>query len=91
MQVVKPSLYGRLVKRIRLFRLLNDLTQIDLSRQSGVPASQISLIERGHLLPSPRDLESLSQALDVPAEEMVGDVEGRVNLSGKPLGDWKGS
>ncbi len=79
------------MKRIRLFRLLNDMTQIDLGRESGVPASRISLIERGHLLPSPRDLERLSQVLDVPEKEMIGDVEGRVNLSGKPLGDWKGS
>ncbi len=79
------------MKKIRLFRLLQDLTQIDLSRQSGVPASRISLIERGHLLPSPRDLERLSQVLDVPVKEMIGDVEGRENLSGRPLGDWKGS
>ena len=79
------------MKKIRLFRLLQDLTQIDLSRQSGVPASRISLIERGHLLPSPRDLKRLSQALDVPAQEMIGDIAGRVNLSGEPLGNWKGS
>jgi len=73
------------VKKIRLFRLLHGLTQIDLGRESGVPASRISLIERGHLLPSPRDLERLSQVLDVPEKEMIGDVEGRVTLSGKPL------
>ena len=79
------------MKRIRLFRLLNDMTQIDLGRESGVPASRISLIERGHLLPSQRDLDSLSQALNVPEKEVIGDVEGRVSLSGNPLGNWKGS
>ena len=50
------------------------MTQLDLSNESGVPASRISLIECGHVLPSDRDLERLARAMGLDTEEIVGDA-----------------
>lgn len=58
--------------RLRAIREAAALTQIELSRRSGVSQSNISGMERGRLrLPSYRSVRKLATALDVPVQDLL--------------------
>jgi len=64
------------VLRLQYERLKRGWTQSDLAREAGVLSQrEISLIERGRLLPTPADLEELSNALQLgPASVLLKEV-----------------
>lgn len=63
------------MKKIKLLRLCENLTQIDLSTASGVPVSRISLIECGHVRPTNRELSDLAHALRVEKKALEGELK----------------
>jgi transcriptional regulator with XRE-family HTH domain len=63
------------MKKLRLLRIIRNLTQIDLAHKSAVAASKLSLIECGRVAPSAEDLSRLSEALGVAKNQLMGDVE----------------
>ncbi len=57
-------------KRIKGLRKLKGWTQLSLAQNLGVSVSLLSNIERGRKEPTPSMLERLSQAMNVPGEEL---------------------
>jgi len=62
---------ARVGARIRQARLDAELTQTELARKLGVADAAISRWETGRVMPSPRYLDALEKALDVPAEAFL--------------------
>lgn len=50
-------------KRVRLARILKDLTQLKLARAARLPASTLSLIENDLIKPKPREARRINQIL----------------------------
>ncbi len=59
-------------RNLRMLRVLRNFNQEDLSRESGVDPSTISLLENGKQRPRPGTLRKLAEALDVPLETLKG-------------------
>lgn len=78
-----PAFRGHVGQRIRYYRHLRELKQIELSRQAGVNQGFLSEIERGKRRPSPSSLNALAVALDVPPAVLIG--EGPDHDSPQPL------
>lgn len=57
---------------LKRFRELRRLTQYELSNKAGVCQPRISLIESGHVQPSPREKVALSRALEIPDTLLMG-------------------
>jgi transcriptional regulator with XRE-family HTH domain len=57
-------------KRLRELREAKGLSQRDVEDRSGLPRSQLSIIENGHSTPSFRVLERWAEALDVELNEL---------------------
>lgn len=56
--------------RLRMLRAERRLTQMLLSRKSGIQSSRISLIENGLVEPRPHECERLARALKVDIAEV---------------------
>ena len=56
-------------------RLRRKLSQEALAAKAGLSVSYISMLERGQMNPSLRTILSIAAALEVPAAELVADVE----------------
>ncbi|PVH28603.1 short-chain fatty acyl-CoA regulator family protein [Pararhodobacter oceanensis] len=73
------SLSGRLSgTRIRALRMSRRLGQGDLARMAGISPSYLNLIEHNRRRATPRLLEAVAQALQIPADlldEGAGDVQ----------------
>ena len=70
-----PRLYGCVeVKRIELERRRRRWTQTQLAAAAGIHQAQVSLIENGRALPSTAQLARLSNALRIPARELLVDI-----------------
>lgn len=54
-----------------VMRRLKKITQIELSRQTGIPQTTISLVENGNVIPSLAIRERLSTAVGVSASDLV--------------------
>jgi len=63
-------------KRVRLLRLMKELTQEELGRQAGVSRSFISLFEKGEHGIDIRALLRIAHALDLPLAELLGGTSG---------------
>lgn len=63
----------RVGARIRRARSERGLTQAALARELRVPDNYVSNWERGVNMPSPKHLEALERALEVPAEGFLHD------------------
>ena len=50
--------------RLRVRRAEQDVTQLELAQKVGVSDSQISLMERGHIDPSPEMAAKIAEVLD---------------------------
>lgn len=53
-------------QQIRLLRAWRDMTQLELSKASGIPRSVIAQLETGNITPSDYYLGKLRRALDWP-------------------------
>lgn len=79
-----PAALASLGTRLRELRRHKALTQREVSRRSGLPASHISRIENGYRLPSLETLERLTSALQVPVYVLFyrpGFSQGHSNLA----------
>ncbi|MCR8846612.1 helix-turn-helix transcriptional regulator [Paenibacillus sp. SC116] len=63
---------NRFSKRIRAFRKLRGMTQIELAEMTDVSITVIGEIERGNRSIDDRLLQRIAQALRVTVEELVG-------------------
>jgi transcriptional regulator with XRE-family HTH domain len=61
--------------RLRMLRAERRLTQMLLSRKSGIHASRISLIENGLAEPKPKERDRLARALKVAVAEAFPESE----------------
>ncbi len=68
--------------RIRATRKSMGMRQSDLSEITGLPASHLSDIERGTLIPTVPTLRKISQALDRPLEYFFQEDEGKSRSMG---------
>lgn len=58
-------------KRLKIAREQKEITQNELSQISGIPASIISLFEKGHRKPSFNNLVKLCKALEVSSDYLL--------------------
>jgi transcriptional regulator with XRE-family HTH domain len=63
---------------LRCARTQRGISQEALGFESGYHRTYISLLERGKMNPSLRTILSLATALDMPAAQLVQDVEKRM-------------
>ena len=68
-------------KALQRIRREHQISQEELGFQSGYHRTYISLLERGKMNPSLRTMLSLAAALNIPAAQLVRDVE---QLLGSP-------
>ncbi len=63
---------GSIARRIRAFRKLKGLTQLELAEKVNISIAVIGSIERGTRKPDERILLRIAEALDVSLEELTG-------------------
>lgn len=68
--------FGEIVRELRLQR---ELTQDQLAELAGTERSHISALERAEKGPTLATILSLANALGIPAGELIGIVEQRLN------------
>jgi transcriptional regulator with XRE-family HTH domain len=79
------ELKGIVGSRIRHYRQELDMTQEELGEKLHVTASSISMIERGHSIPSVRMLVDLARALRVPPTALLYHDQDVIVLPVTPL------
>ena len=62
-------------RALRRARKRSDMSQEALGFDSGYHRTYISMVERGQMTPSLRTILSIAAALNMPAAQLVGDVE----------------
>lgn len=67
--------------KIRFLREEKGYTLTELAKEAGMSFSYLSEIERGSKQPSLKTLEKLSQALQIPREEIIDLQDGNVKVS----------
>ncbi len=66
---------------LRCVRKARNYTQLELADLSGCSNKLICLLERGHRVPSLRNILDLSSALGVPAAWLIRKVESRMKAT----------
>jgi len=61
-----------LAQRIRAFRKLKGLTQLELSELLGVSIAVLGSIERGTRIPDDKMIQKIAQALNIEPRELLG-------------------
>ncbi|WP_019415317.1 helix-turn-helix domain-containing protein [Paenisporosarcina sp. TG20] len=59
-------------RRIRAFRKLKAMKQLDLSKEIGMSTSILGQIERGTRVPTQEQLETIASVLHIKVEELMG-------------------
>jgi HTH-type transcriptional regulator/antitoxin HipB len=67
-------------KRLRVQRVVRELTQDELAQRAGVTRNFVSAIERGRQGLDAYRLDLLARALDMELRELLDDVEPRVSV-----------
>ncbi|MEI4771487.1 helix-turn-helix transcriptional regulator [Psychrobacillus sp. FJAT-51614] len=62
-------------RRIRAFRRLKRLNQVELAKEMEISVSILGQIEQGKRVPSERQLEKIASLLDIPLEELKGETK----------------
>ena len=65
--------------RLKVAREAKNLTQAELAGKTGLPASSISLFEKGPRKPSFDNLRVLASALDVTTDYLLGTTDNPTN------------
>ena len=60
-------------------RFKKGLTQYDISKNSGVHQSRISLIERGYVFPTLKERRKIAKALDIGIEDIDWNEKSKVS------------
>jgi len=82
-QAHPPAFRGHIGDRIRYYRHLRELKQVELARRAKVNQGFLSEIESGKRRPSPASLKALAMALNVPPAVLIG--QGPDHDSPQPL------
>jgi len=64
-----------MVSSLKIKRIKEEVTQVDLWMKTGIPQWRISLIERG-IPPRSNEAERIAQALSCQVQEIFPQVEG---------------
>lgn len=62
-------------RRIRAFRRLKMLKQVDLAKEMNMSVSILGQIEQGKRSPSEEQLNKIATILDIQLEELKGEVK----------------
>ncbi|ALC87074.1 MULTISPECIES: helix-turn-helix transcriptional regulator [Bacillaceae] len=62
-------------RRIRAFRRLKRLSQVELAKEMEMSVSILGQIEQGKRVPSERQLDKIASLLDIPIEELKGEIK----------------
>ena len=62
-----------MIHPIKLQRVLRGLTQLELSRQTGIPNNKICLVERGYKTLRTDEIQKICQVLQVAPEQLQGN------------------
>jgi len=71
----QPQFVGPFPKRLKLARLLRELSHQALGRRAGIPPRAIERYEGGGAMPALETLVRLAKALDVPTDYLLGLVD----------------
>ena len=63
------------MKKFKLIRVIQGLTQRDVFAQSGIQNYRLSLLESGHVEPSAEELEALAEVFGTTVELLVDEDE----------------
>jgi transcriptional regulator with XRE-family HTH domain len=66
--------------RLTFERIARGVSQDAVADAVCIPQSTVSLIERGRINPTPRELQRLAEVFDVPADRLLE----RVDVEAKP-------
>lgn len=66
---------GRWGRRIRAFRKLKRIQQMDFAKQIGLSATVLGKIERGQKVPSQELLKTIAQHLKIDVKELMGEED----------------
>jgi transcriptional regulator with XRE-family HTH domain len=77
----EEKIAGDFPDRLQSARDKRDISQQELARRAGLPASSISHFEGGGRKPSVDNLRRLANALDVSADFLLGRTEGMQAVS----------
>ena len=69
------------MNKLRIFRMLQGMTQAQLARLSGVYFSSLSRIETGNIQPSRKQKAALSRALKKRVSEVFPDGKSKVPVT----------
>ncbi|GMA64027.1 helix-turn-helix domain-containing protein [Alicyclobacillus fastidiosus] len=70
------DVFGR---KMRAYRKLKHMTQIELAELLGVSVAIVGSLERGTRTPSPQLIRRLTELLNVTEAELFGDADGELN------------
>lgn len=63
-------------RRIRSFRKLKIMKQVELAKEMNISVSILGQIEQGKRIPSEEQLEKIASIFDIQIEELKGKKEG---------------
>ena len=59
-----------MVRKMKVFRVMCGKSQLDVSFETGISQSRISLIENGYVVPSEEEKKDLAEALNRDPEDL---------------------
>ncbi|MCK5507412.1 MAG: helix-turn-helix transcriptional regulator [Desulfobacterales bacterium] len=68
-----------MVSEIKIKRIKQEISQVELGARTGIPQWRISLIERG-IRPKKHEIEKISEALRLSAEDIFPDFKKRYEV-----------
>ena len=63
---------GRYGGRIRAFRKLKRIQQVEFAKRIGISATVLGRIERGEKIPTDEQLQKIANELQIDVEELTG-------------------
>ena len=63
---------GRYSRRIRAFRKLKRIQQVELAKRIGISVTILGRIERGEKIPTSEQLQKIADELHIDVEELIG-------------------
>ena len=63
---------GRYSRRIRAFRKLKRIQQVELAKRIGMSVTILGRIERGEKIPTSEQLQKIADELHIDVEELIG-------------------
>ncbi|QFF97417.1 XRE family transcriptional regulator [Psychrobacillus glaciei] len=62
-------------RRIRAFRRLKRMNQVELAKEMNISVSILGQIEQGKRVPNEVQLKSISSVLDIQLDELKGEIK----------------